>query len=156
MSVAAAPDTIAHEDVSIATSSQQKTTRLIAIAVDGSKHSEYAFKWAIDNLIRAESDQVLLINTRTSIPDAWKHLLTDVEAAERNESHELLRKYASTLPPADTVAWKVEKENVDILVVGSRGLGPISRTVMGSVSDYLVRHLKIPVMVIKGGKDEKK
>jgi nucleotide-binding universal stress UspA family protein len=37
---------------------------------------------------------------------------------------------------------------VDLMVVGSRGFGPIGRLFYGSVSHYLVQHAKCPVLVL--------
>jgi nucleotide-binding universal stress UspA family protein len=35
-------------------------------------------------------------------------------------------------------------------VLGSRGLGAVSRALMGSVSDSVVRHAHCPVFVVRG------
>jgi nucleotide-binding universal stress UspA family protein len=39
-------------------------------------------------------------------------------------------------------------EDVDILVVGSRGYGPVRRLVLGSTSDYLERHARCSLLVL--------
>ena len=39
-------------------------------------------------------------------------------------------------------------EEVDILVVGSRGYGPVKRLVLGSTSDYLQRHARSSLLVL--------
>jgi hypothetical protein len=36
--------------------------RLVAIAVDSSRYSDYAFQWAVDNLIRPDSDEIVLLS----------------------------------------------------------------------------------------------
>jgi nucleotide-binding universal stress UspA family protein len=36
-----------------------------------------------------------------------------------------------------------------LIVVGSRGLGPLRRALMGSVSDSVVRHARCPVLVVR-------
>jgi nucleotide-binding universal stress UspA family protein len=51
--------------------------------------------------------------------------------------------------PRDEILYKVEELKADVLVVGSRGLGSFKRALLGSVSDYLVHHLKIPVIVAR-------
>lgn len=51
--------------------------------------------------------------------------------------------------PGHQIVEKTKEMNVDILVTGSRGLGKLRRTLMGSVSDYLVHHAHIPVLVYK-------
>lgn len=42
-----------------------------------------------------------------------------------------------------------EKNNYDLIVLGSRGLGVFSELLMGSVSNYVVHHAKCPVLVMK-------
>ena len=42
-----------------------------------------------------------------------------------------------------------EEEGVDLIVVGSRGLGGVRRALMGSVSDSVVRHAHCPVLVMR-------
>jgi nucleotide-binding universal stress UspA family protein len=39
-------------------------------------------------------------------------------------------------------------DEVDILVVGSRGYGPVRRLILGSTSDYLERHARCPLVVL--------
>jgi nucleotide-binding universal stress UspA family protein len=39
-------------------------------------------------------------------------------------------------------------EDVDLLVVGSRGYGPVRRLVLGSTSDYLERHARCSLLVL--------
>jgi nucleotide-binding universal stress UspA family protein len=39
-------------------------------------------------------------------------------------------------------------DQVDLLVVGSRGYGPVKRLVLGSTSDYLQRHVRSPLLVL--------
>ena len=36
---------------------------------------------------------------------------------------------------------------VDMIVMGTRGMGAFRRTILGSVSDYVVHHAKIPVVI---------
>ena len=52
------------------------------------------------------------------------------------------------------VAW-AKRENADLVVVGSRGMGGAKSTLMslvglGSVSSYLLHHLHSPVAVVHG------
>jgi nucleotide-binding universal stress UspA family protein len=36
-----------------------------------------------------------------------------------------------------------------MVVMGQRGTGPLSRDIMGSVSDFLVKHAPVPVVVVR-------
>jgi nucleotide-binding universal stress UspA family protein len=42
-----------------------------------------------------------------------------------------------------------EHPDIGLLVMGSRGLGPIKRRLMGSVSESVVRHARCPVLVAR-------
>jgi nucleotide-binding universal stress UspA family protein len=42
-----------------------------------------------------------------------------------------------------------QSADAELLVVGSRGLGRVARAVLGSVSDYLLRHARCPVLVVR-------
>jgi nucleotide-binding universal stress UspA family protein len=44
-----------------------------------------------------------------------------------------------------------EKLGVGLIVVGSRGLGPLRRAMMGSVSTSVVHHAHCPVLVVRTG-----
>ena len=51
--------------------------------------------------------------------------------------------------PGHFLCETATKENVGLLVLGTRGLGTIRRTIMGSVSDYVVHHAHCPVTVCR-------
>ena len=42
-----------------------------------------------------------------------------------------------------------EEEDAHFIVMGSRGKGTLRRTFMGSVSDYVVHHASVPVLVCR-------
>ena len=51
--------------------------------------------------------------------------------------------------PGDAILKVVEEEKGDLIVLGSRGSGTIRRHLIGSVSDYVMHHAHIPVLVCK-------
>lgn len=51
--------------------------------------------------------------------------------------------------PKEILVEAVEQMDVDLLVVGSRGLGHIKRAVLGSISDYCAHHAKCPVLIVR-------
>lgn len=51
--------------------------------------------------------------------------------------------------PKDMVCQAAEQMHVDLVVVGSRGLGKIKRAFLGSVSDYCAHHAKCPILIVK-------
>ena len=47
----------------------------------------------------------------------------------------------------EAIIREAEKENADMIIVGTRGLSGIKRTILGSVSDFVVHHTSVPVLV---------
>lgn len=45
---------------------------------------------------------------------------------------------------------KIAKEvNADLIITGTRGMGSVRRTLLGSVSDYILHHAHVPVIVCR-------
>ncbi|XP_074311246.1 universal stress protein PHOS34-like [Silene latifolia] len=55
--------------------------------------------------------------------------------------------------PKEEICKAIEQTHVDMLVVGSRGLGQIKRAFLGSVSDYCAHHASCPVLIVKPPKE---
>lgn len=53
--------------------------------------------------------------------------------------------------PADEIATLAEELEAGLVVVGSRGAGPVKRLVTGSVSEGVVNLAPCPVLVVRGG-----
>jgi len=51
--------------------------------------------------------------------------------------------------PGEDICEYAEKNEFDLIVVGSRGLGNVKKLILGSVSNYVVNHAEIPVLVVK-------
>jgi nucleotide-binding universal stress UspA family protein len=51
--------------------------------------------------------------------------------------------------PASKIAEFAEKGNVDLVIVGSRGLGGIKGAILGSVANTIVHKSKVSVLVVK-------
>ena len=53
--------------------------------------------------------------------------------------------------PESEILRIAEEIGADLVVVGSRGLGPLGRVLMGSVSESVVRHAHCSVLVVRQG-----
>jgi Universal stress protein UspA and related nucleotide-binding proteins len=51
--------------------------------------------------------------------------------------------------PAEKIVNFAEDSNIDMIIVGSLGKGRYERIVLGSVSEKVVRHAKVPVLVVR-------
>jgi len=50
--------------------------------------------------------------------------------------------------PGVGIVKMAEKLEVNLIVIGTRGMGALRRTLLGSVSDYVLHHAKVPVTII--------
>ncbi|GBB87936.1 hypothetical protein RclHR1_14430001 [Rhizophagus clarus] len=158
---------------------QSPITRVVVIAIDQSSHSHQAFDWSVNNFLRKESDLVVLVNVRPipSIPGPYaigasymdfSEVVTSIEEQHRIASHSLLQDFAAKLKAQnfackaiamrgdarDEIVRKVAELNSDALIIGSRGLGVLKRTILGSVSDYCSHHCHCTVIIVKERQDE--
>lgn len=51
--------------------------------------------------------------------------------------------------PVDRIVGVAEEEQVDLIVMGSRGLGGFQRILLGSVSDGVLHHAHCPVLIVR-------
>ncbi|XP_031475939.1 uncharacterized protein LOC116247767 [Nymphaea colorata] len=66
-----------------------------------------------------------------------------------NEKHVTAETMTIEGDAKEMICQVVEQVHADLVIVGSRGLGTIKRTLLGSVSDYVAHHAKCPVMIVK-------
>jgi len=52
-------------------------------------------------------------------------------------------------PPAVAILDYAAERNCDLIVMGSRGLGPFKEMMLGSVSHHVVQQAKCPVLIVK-------
>lgn len=152
----------------------------VVMAYDGSESSEYALEWYAQNmhkpgnhvtLVHVPELNDMLHSTRWAnsvyvfdrevleamLKDEQKRIQHDLEKfAEKLKGCGLGGKVKSVASarPGDGILKEVENEKASLVVVGSRGLGAMRRTLMGSVSDYLVHHSHCPVLVVRHPKHQ--
>lgn len=51
--------------------------------------------------------------------------------------------------PGESIVAAAEAEGAEMIVVGSHGRAAVGRLLMGSVSEYVVRHATCPVLVVR-------
>jgi len=134
----------------------------ILVAHDSSEVSWKAFEWALDlaKKYSAELYVIHVIDTKLIPPIEHK----DVILKPLKERAEKLRKDVSDKlegsglkwefvlregSPVDEIAKTAEEKDVDLVVLGSRGLGNVSGFLLGSVSTKVVITCKKSVMVVK-------
>ncbi len=137
------------------------TTPLILVPVDGSKFGDAAVPVAL-SVARALKGRVELISVCESEPVAAGWLVTSKGLEEWLEGYlvtlgDKIRE-VSSVPVASAVVTgsvaKVIEQHVanarpDLVVMSSHGRGALSRAWLGSVSDHVVRHVSVPVILVR-------
>ncbi|OWF35020.1 uncharacterized protein LOC110443450 [Mizuhopecten yessoensis] len=145
------------------------TERTVLIAQDGSEYSNYAFDWYMDNVHKKE-DKVILLHTpeyhnvvASPMVMADVSVLTDMWKEEEQRVEELLKTLGTKMKergiggkvksmggtPGEVICKVAKDEGVSLIVTGTRGMGTLRRTFMGSVSDYVIHHAHVPVLVAR-------
>jgi nucleotide-binding universal stress UspA family protein len=84
--------------------------------------------------------------------DCRDDLRVIVEAAAAKAAEGLTRPAETVVPVGDAAAELIKwSHDLDLLVVGSRGYGPMRRLLLGSVSNRLVRSVACPILVLPRG-----
>ncbi len=135
----------------------------ILVAVDGSLASIHAAKKALE-LAKALQAEVTLVHVepRSVLPGDMPFAPVDeLREAELARGAEILQRTASALdvgqlstlnllgPPAEVIADTAFDDGFDLVVVGNKGRGAVSRVLVGSVADRIVHICKRPVLVVR-------
>ncbi|MBI4498885.1 MAG: universal stress protein [Chloroflexi bacterium] len=150
----------------------------ILLAVDGSPYAQHAAEHTADLCRRLREDsEVLALHVKDAggifgaVPiEPGAEAFVDVEqiregleqtatialdAARRVlEGSCAVRTLTVWGRPVDVICGVAESEAIDLIVIGSRGMGRIAGLLMGSVSDQIVHRATRPVLVIRGAAED--
>ena len=145
----------------------------IVVGVDGSPNAAHAVAWTAEvaRALDAEVVAVHAVDPRLFVP-VMETLGPPPPAVVGEEWYEETREafehtWVSPLralgvryrtvfvdgSPAPTLIEVAQEEKADLLVVGSRGRGGFAGLVLGSVSNFVAHHAKLPVVVVPDGMD---
>ena len=85
---------------------------------------------------------------------AWAHEYLDRLAADIQQPGLLVQKVAVDGRPHTGIAEYAETNQVDLIVMSTRGQSGLSRWLMGSVADRVVRGAMVPVLLVRARKEE--
>ncbi len=134
----------------------------ILVPLDGSKYSDKALHRACEVVNAFDSKLILLYVVEKSLP---------INLLDRKEYLGILRKFGNkTLDKANNVLLKkgitaktflkegnivkeiekvAKKEKCDLIIVGNRGLGSVTRFLLGSVSNKIAQSSSCSLLIIK-------
>ncbi|XP_048738604.1 uncharacterized protein LOC125653266 [Ostrea edulis] len=137
----------------------------VLIAIDESDFAENAFKWYVANFHKSDSRLILLhVIENLGITDMSPARYIECQKEARQKADSLKQRYTTMSSelgvesdiqiktadkPEHAIVDTADKEKVAYIVTGSRGMGLIRRTILGSTSDYIVHHAHCPVLICK-------
>lgn len=133
----------------------------VLLAYDGSENSQKALEWLLDYV--PQTTILTVIVKVLELPNLLGDgMMVAVKALRKNLKEQLAtaaqvftERGLSAKPvvlegdPASQLIQYAEKEQVDLIICGTRGLGGFKSLLLGSVAHKLVTHSPIPVLVIK-------
>ncbi|KAL7137179.1 hypothetical protein ABFS83_10G075100 [Erythranthe nasuta] len=149
----------------------------VMVAVDDSDESFQALQWVLDNLSQNYESNLLITIVHVIeplshfvYPNPGVHavfpttsVIQSVNKAQEEDASAILThalhictqrmvKAKTSIvggDPKEVICNVADQMGVDLIAIGSRGLGKVKRAFMGSVSDYVIHHASCPVLVIK-------
>lgn len=145
----------------------------LLLATDGSEYSRLALEKAAE-LASATQSEILvlavsqLVNLGTVGPMVYAPE-SAFEVPTKEESEGLLQEASEYLDargirnrtlrcigqPAEAILQTAEEEHVDLIVMGSHGRSGLQRFLLGSVSNQVVSHSPVSVLVARAPKEAK-
>jgi nucleotide-binding universal stress UspA family protein len=140
----------------------------ILLATDGSEEAELARRTAVDLAESTDSElHVVAVGPEYhpgyDIPE-YGSQLEEVLGRIKRRAQEILDEQAREIEeaggkvakahlrmgrPDEQIVSVADEIDAGLVVTGSRGLGGLRRSLMGSVSDSVVRHAHCPVLVVR-------
>ena len=139
----------------------------VLVPVDGSRPSEEALRYAFEQFA---DDELTALYVKDPIDGstAWGQASADDWMAAAEEHAEKILRNAEDLAaeagvqirtdtvlgrPSRAIIEYVDEHGVDHVVVGSHGRDGVSRVLLGSVAEVVVRRSTVPVTVVRARED---
>jgi nucleotide-binding universal stress UspA family protein len=143
----------------------------ILVAIDGSEHSFKAAKYALDLAKLSSSGVHIYAITVTSIPESYhlkeeevlnkstktnngmedaKSWLDNFNQQAKENNIQLRTELINSIRPVDYVILEYAEENqIDLIVMGTRGRTGFKKLLLGSTASSVVTYAHCTVMVVK-------
>ncbi|GJP45349.1 hypothetical protein CLOM_g4748 [Closterium sp. NIES-68] len=150
-----------------------QVAKTILVPVDQSENSERAVHYVLTRVCRAGVDALHLLHVQDSthlsvsiaggdmaVPPA---VVDEMSRRASSEASSLVRKFLAEADAAkvtaqgyyalgdarEVIVARAAAIRADLIVMGTRGMGALSRAMLGSVSDYVVNHAACPVLIVR-------
>ncbi len=137
----------------------------VVVATDFSDIADKAFTTAVQlaSQLGATLHIVHIVQIHpANMPESGNVNIKELEALEENAASENMKEYTNGLDdelkvschivhgdPAGQVLKLVKDQNADLIVMGTHGRTGISRLIMGSVAESVLKSSQVPVVCVK-------
>lgn len=132
----------------------------ILVAVDGSQHAAKALEYA-SNLSKKTGARLIIVHVTEEFTNIGYSITRELEQRNRamlqkyqSRAKKLVSKYVNTIEVkgndiGEEILRTADKEKVDTIVVGSRGIRENKEFLLGSVSYKVSHYAKCPVIIVR-------
>lgn len=145
----------------------------VVVAIDGSEFSDYALQFYVESIHKPDNRVILahsveykfvsypavsVMSGDTNMSSVTREIQEEEEkskALEEKMKHELEKLkieaeiYRLRGDAGHAIVQLANEKAADFIVVGCRGKGSVRRTFTGSVTDFIVHHSHVPVIVAR-------
>ncbi|MDQ5870322.1 MAG: universal stress protein [Thermoproteota archaeon] len=137
----------------------------VLVAVDGSEYSMNAAEYAISITRQFGSELIALHVITSDVSTVASAFLPQMEEIKKNAQEyfdkirrkgeeasgdiQLRTELISSPSVVGGIIEFAEKENIDLIVVGTKGRSGLKRLLLGSVASGIVNYAHCPVMIVK-------
>ena len=131
----------------------KKEIRKILVPIDGTREEEKAIEKSI-SLAKAAKSQILLLHVQEKALLKLKPQINEIGIRILNHASGMLEgttfeQRLASGDPAKTIIETVKQAEIDLIVMRGGTLGAIRRTLLGSVSDHVIQHATVSVLLAK-------
>ena len=130
----------------------------ILVPVDGSGTADNALRYGIE-MAKTYGAQLFVTVVADIGEAAYPLMQVNLDrngfASVREKAEAVMERIKKQIPqglpftPGSVITSLVDEENIDLIIMGNSGKGSLSSFIMGSVSQYVIHHVKVPVLIIK-------
>jgi nucleotide-binding universal stress UspA family protein len=138
--------------------------RSLVCPVDFSEPSQQALRWAVALAARYRSRLTVLTAVDPLLAEAARERFGmdlakgETEPALREFARAVVPEHASWTPsmtfdvrvgdPSDVILEAARRENIDLIVMGTQGLGGLRKVILGSTAERVLRRTHTPVLAV--------
>jgi len=128
--------------------------KTVLIAIDWSEFAEKAFDWYVYHLHRKGTKIILAHYIEAEKEKEYKkkeEAMIELQEMYESRLQQMKIEYewitGTGSSPGEHIIDMVKAYDAEMIIMGARGLGKIQKVILGSVSDYVIRKAKCPVLI---------